>query len=152
MKAAAFAAGPLVGWGLAAMAVAVGYAVYGWPGVLLALSVVVFWLLLQFSRSLRAMRLASGRPVGQVDNAVMLQARLSTGLRLVDIFKLTHSLGAPVSAEPEVFAWEDGAGDRVEVTLHAGRVSVWRLLRASAAPPAADAALATPAGDREGGA
>jgi hypothetical protein len=118
----------------------VGYAVYGWPGVLLALSVIVFWLLLQFSRSLRALRLASGRPVGQVDNAVMLQARLSAGLRLVDIFKFTHSLGTPVSTTPEVFAWEDAAGDRVEVELVAGRVSHWRLLRAAAdtSPPKAE--------------
>ena len=149
MKAAAFAAGPVVGWALAAVAVAVGYAVYGWPGVLLAVSVVVFWLLLQFSRSLRAMRLAPGRPVGQVDNAVMLQARLSTGQRLTDIFKLTRSLGTPVSTEPEVFAWEDGAGDRVEVSLLAGRVSAWRLLRATPASATADAA---PAAGREGGA
>jgi len=49
-----------VGWGLAVAALAVGYASYGWPGVVLALGVVVFWLLLQFSRALRALRLASG--------------------------------------------------------------------------------------------
>ena len=48
-----------VGWGLAAAAVAVGYAGYGWPGVVLALGVVVFWLLLQFNRALRALRWTS---------------------------------------------------------------------------------------------
>ena len=63
-----------IGWVLAAVAVALGYAGYGWPGVLLALGVVVFWLLLQFSRALRVLRAASQRPVGTVPNAVMLQA------------------------------------------------------------------------------
>jgi hypothetical protein len=46
----------LVGWALAVAAVAAGYVGYGWPGVVLAVTVVVFWLLLQFSRALRVMR------------------------------------------------------------------------------------------------
>jgi uncharacterized protein (DUF58 family) len=121
---------PAVGWALAVAAVAVGYMSYGWPGVLLALSVVVFWLLLQFSRALRAMRNASGRPVGRVDNAVMLHAKLRTGMRLVDILKLTRSLGTVVTQEPEVFVWEDDGADKVEVELQAGRVMRWALQRA----------------------
>ena len=143
MKTSLGALGPALGWGLAIAALVAGFAAYGWPGVLLAVSVIVFWLLLQFSRALRAMRLASAQPVGHVANAVMLQARLSTGLRLVDILKLTHSLGTPVSAEPEVFAWQDAAGDRVEVQLQGGRVTRWRLQRATPdspgqAPPRSD--------------
>ena len=94
------------------------------------------WLLLQFSRALRAMREASGRPVGEVDNAVMLHARLRAGLRLVDVLKLTRSLGTPlatgVEAVDETFVWQDAAGDRVEVDLQHGRVTAWRLLRAGA--------------------
>jgi hypothetical protein len=123
---------PAIGWGLAVAAVAAGYMGYGWPGVLLALSVIVFWLLLQFSRAVRAMRDASGRPVGRVDNAVMLHARLRTGLRLVDVLKLTRSLGTVVTQQPEVFRWEDDAGDRVDVELQAGRITRWTLLRAVA--------------------
>jgi hypothetical protein len=119
-----------LGWGLAAAAVAVGYAGYGWPGVVLALGVVVFWLLLQFSRALRALRLASGRPVGQVPNAVMLHARLRTGLRLPQVLALTRSLGRRVADDPETFAWRDDAGDEVQVELHDGRVTAWRLQRA----------------------
>ena len=118
-----------LGWGLAAAAVAVGYAGYGWPGVVLALGVVVFWLLLQFSRALRALRLASGRPVGQVPNAVMLHARLRTGLRLTQVLALTRSLGRRVADDPETFAWRDDAGDEVQVELHQGRVRAWRLQR-----------------------
>ena len=120
-----------LGWGLAAAAVAVGYAGYGWPGVVLALGVVVFWLLLQFNRALRALRLASGRPVGQVPNAVMLHARLRTGLRLTQVLALTRSLGRRIADDPETFAWRDEAGDEVQVELHDGRVTAWRLLRAA---------------------
>ncbi len=56
----------VLGWALSAAGIAVGYMFYGWQGVLLALSAVVFWLLLQFSRALRAMRQAAERPVGSV--------------------------------------------------------------------------------------
>ncbi len=118
-----------VGWGLAAAALAVGYASYGWPGVVLALSVVVFWLLLQFSRALRALRQASGRPVGQVPNAVMLHAKLRSGLRLPQVLALTRSLGQRVAETPETWAWRDEGGDEVQVELHDGCVTAWRLQR-----------------------
>lgn len=127
-----------LGWALALAALVAGYVGYGWRGVVLALSVVVFWMLLQFSRALRAMREAAGRPVGRVDNAVMLHSKLRTGLRLVDVMKLTRSLGQPASdngrQDPEVFLWTDEAGDSVRVELRAGQVSAWALQRADAAP------------------
>jgi uncharacterized protein (DUF58 family) len=120
-----------LGWALAALAVAAGYVGYGWQGVVLAFTVIVFWLLLQFSRSLRAVRDASGRPVGQVDSAVMLHARVHAGMRLVEVLKLTRSLGRRVADEPaEAFAWRDGAGDEVRVDLRGGRVSAVTLVRA----------------------
>ena len=122
-----------LGWALAALAVAAGYVGYGWQGVVLAFTVIVFWLLLQFSRSLRALRDASGRPVGQVDSAVMLHARVHAGMRLVEVLKLTRSLGRRVADEPaEAFAWRDGAGDEVRVELRGGRVSAVTLVRAAA--------------------
>jgi len=121
------------GWGLAVVALAVGYASYGWPGVALALGVVVFWLLLQFSRALRVLRVASERPVGQVPNAVMLHARLRAGMRLPQVLALTRSLGQRVAATPETWAWRDDGGDEVQVDLHDGRVTAWRLLRRAAA-------------------
>ena len=122
-----------LGWALAALAVAAGYVGYGWQGVVLAFTVIVFWLLLQFSRSLRALRDASGRPVGQVDSAVMLHARVHAGMRLVEVLKLTRSLGRRVADEPaEAFAWRDGAGDEVRVELRDGRVSAVTLVRAAA--------------------
>jgi hypothetical protein len=120
-----------LGWSLAVAALAAGYGAYGWRGVLLGLSVVVFWLLLQFSRSLRALRLASRRPVGEVPNAVMLQARLQKGMRLPDVLRLTHSLGRKLADHPETFAWTDAGGDAVHVELRDGRVTAWQLHRSA---------------------
>lgn len=128
----------LVAWGLAALALAVGYFSYGWPGVLLGLTVVVFWLLLQFSRVMRAMRQASSRPVGLIDNAVMLNAKLAKGMRLIEILPLTKSLGTKLSDQPETFGWLDAGGDSVELELVGGRLNTWRLKRR--AEPVADTA------------
>ncbi|MBL8346041.1 MAG: hypothetical protein JNN03_11410 [Rubrivivax sp.] len=120
-----------LGWGLALLAFVAGYVGYGWRGVFLALTVVVFWLLLQFSRSLRVLRDASRRPVGSIDSAVMLHAKLHEGMRLPQILKLTKSLGHKVGEEPnEAFAWTDPGGDSVQVQLREGRLASWALQRA----------------------
>jgi uncharacterized protein (DUF58 family) len=125
---------PLFGWALAVVAVAMGYVSWGWQGVILAISVVVFWLLLQFSRAIRVMRQAAERPVGHIDSAVMLQARLRPGLLLMDIIKLTRSLGQKVADEPETWVWTDGSGDRVRVEMRGGRSAGVTLERAPPAP------------------
>jgi hypothetical protein len=120
----------LVGWGLAALAVAVGYLQWGWQGVVLAVTVIVFWLLLQFSRALRVLRNAGQSPVGAVPNAVMLHAKLQRGQRLPEILKITTSLGRKVTDDPETFEWRDAGGDVVRVELRAGRLERWTLQRA----------------------
>jgi hypothetical protein len=124
---------PTVGWALAGAGLLAGWFSYGWRGIVLALSVIVFWLLLQFSRTMRVLRNAATRPVGSVDNAVMLHAHLDTRLRLIDVLRLTGSLGRRISETPERWAWSDGAGDEVEIELVAGRCASWRLKRAEAA-------------------
>ena len=128
-----------MGWGLALLALGLGYATYGWPGVALALTVIIFWLLLQFTRAVRVLREAASRPVGTVDNAVMLHAKLHAGMRLPQILKLTRSLGKNADGEvrgtagnastEESFAWADGAGDSVHVQLREGRLVTWTLHR-----------------------
>ena len=123
---------PLFGWALAVIAVAVGYVSWGWQGVLMAVSVIVFWLLLQFSRAIRVMRLATDRPVGSIDNAVMLQSRLRPGLLMMDILKLTRSLGQKVADDPETWTWTDDGGDRVRVEMRDGRSALVTLERANA--------------------
>ena len=121
---------PIVGWTLAALALAVAWAQWQWQGLVLAITVIVFWMLLQFNRTLRVMQRASARPVGQVDSAVMLHARLHAGMRMLEILPLTHSLGRRVSADPEVFEWRDASGAALRVTLQRGRCTHWELDRA----------------------
>ena len=128
---------PVLGWALAAAAVAAGWFGWGWPGVALAATVVVFWLLLQFNRVVRAMRRASGQPVGHVASAVMLNAQLQAGMTLLQVIGLTRSLGRRVGEVPEVWAWADPGGVEVRVTLAGGKVQSWTLIR-----PDADGAAA----------
>ncbi len=126
---------PAVGWLLAIAAFAAGYWVYGWKGLALAFTAITFWLLLQFNRAVRVLRTAGANPMGQVPNAVMLQARLVQGMRLPQILKLTQSLGRPIGDAPpgavENYAWADGAGDEVHVQLRDGRLVEWSLHRSA---------------------
>ncbi len=123
-----------LGWALAGAAFAAGYWTYGWRGVVLASSVVVFWLLLQFSRSLRVLKNAGNAPVGHVDSAPTLHSRLKAGMTLMQVVTLTRSLGQRVGESPERWAWADGSGARVEVSLAAGKLVSWQLLRDEPAP------------------
>ena len=126
------------GWALAALAVVVGWMQWGWQGVLMAVTLITFWLLLQFNRAVRVMRQASGAPVGHVASAVMLHSRLRPGMRLMEIIPLTHSLGQraddAATADPAVerFVWTDASGASVSVELARGRLRSWVLQR----PPA----------------
>ena len=120
---------PWIGWALSAAALAAGWQAWRWPGVALAATVIVFWLLLQFSRSLRVLRQAGGAPVGHVASAVMLNAKLGTGWTLLRLLALTKSLGRRVSETPEVWAWADDGGAQVAITLVNGRVTSWVLTR-----------------------
>lgn len=117
-------------WLLAVAALILGYGVYGWQGAVLALTVIAFWLLLQFSRTLRVLRIAAQSPVGQVANAVMLHAQLRAGMRLPQVIALTRSLGRQVAGAPqETWAWRDGQGDEVQVRFADGRCVDWHLRR-----------------------
>lgn len=109
--------------------VAVGAWVWGWRGVVLALSVVAFWAVLQFNRSLRLMRQAGRNPVGRISSAAAFQATLARGESLLQIIGRTQSLGQRVSQEPEVWRWADAGGDAVQVRFERGRVADWTLLR-----------------------
>jgi hypothetical protein len=118
-----------LGWGLALLATALGYHFFGWRGVALAASGMVFWLLLQFSRAMRVMKTAAQSPVGTVPSAVMLNARLHVGMPLMDILTRTRSLGEKLADEPETWRWRDDAGDSVRVELIDGRLARWTLER-----------------------
>lgn len=136
---------PAVGWALAVAAVAAGWAGYGWRGVVLAATVIVFWLLLQHNRVMRVMRRAAERPLGATPSAVMLHARVHAGMTLLQILPLAGSLGQKIADEPETFVWTDGGGDRVRVELRHGRCRTAVLERAHGEAAAA-APSGTPAG------
>lgn len=127
-----------VGWLLAAAALLVGWWSYGWQGLALAVSVIVFWLLLQFSRTVRLLRQASGAPIGHVPSAVMLHAKLREGLTLADVIRLAGSLGRKLADDPETFAWADSGEARVEIEFVGGRCRAWRLQRSSEPDSAAE--------------
>jgi hypothetical protein len=118
-----------LGWALAVLAVALGYVQFGWPGAVMAISAVVFWLLMQFTRAMRAMRVAGGAPVGSVASAVMLNAKLKIGQRLMDVIVLTRSLGEKLSDEPETYRWTDGSDVSVTVEFSKGQCVRWTLAR-----------------------
>ena len=134
-----------LGWALALAAVVVGWLRYGWPGLLLAASIVVFWLLLQFSRSLRVMRDAAGSPIGTVPSAVMLQAGLALGLPMLKVVGLTKSLGRKLADTPETWRWRDASGASVEIVFEHGRVTRWKLERPDDAHAVADESISSSA-------
>ena len=120
---------PFIGWALALVALAAGWRGHGWPGVALAFTVIVFWLLIQFNRSVKVMRNAAGSPVGHIDSAVMLNAKLSAGLPMIRIVTLTKSLGTRVAEAPETRAWADASGSSVTIVFDRGRCKRWVLNR-----------------------
>ena len=120
---------PWVGWGLAVLGIAAGYVGWGWPGVVLGITVLVFWLLLQFSRSLRVLKKAAGSPVGHVDSAVMLHSKLKPGMTLMQVLVLTRSLGSRQSETPKRWGWADSGGARVCLEFDGGKLRSWDLVR-----------------------
>jgi len=121
-----------IGGALALAALIVGGLLFGWKGVILALSAVMFWLLMQFTRLMRVMRMANSSPVGHVDSAVMLNARLRPGMRLMELIPLTRSLGRKLEGQAETYVWTDAGGVSVEVQMRQGQVQSWQLLRPQA--------------------
>ena len=129
----------LVSWGLAVAAIAVGYTQYGWPGVFLAFTIIVFWLLLQFSRALRVMRAAATRPAGLVDSAFMAHTRIHQGMKMLQVLRETRSLGKrlphPSPGAQESWEWRDSGGDGLVVDFVRGRCVGAALVRAPAEGP-----------------
>jgi hypothetical protein len=121
------------GWAVAVVAVALGWWFWRWLGAGLAIAGTVFWMLWQFTQALRAMRDAGTAPVGSVHSAAMLHAQLQKGMRLLDVIRITRSLGQKLSDDPETFAWHDESGAMVTMHLQDGRVTDWTLTRTDAA-------------------
>jgi hypothetical protein len=112
-----------------------GHRQFGWAGVAAVTGGLLMWLLLHFTRLLAVMRRAAQRPIGHVDSAVMLNARLQAGMPLVGVTGLARALGERVSAEgeaPEVYRWTDPGGASVLARFAGGRLQDWGLRRPEA--------------------
>jgi len=81
---------------LAAALAFVAWEMFGGRGLAVAVSATAFWLMLQFNRTVRVMKVAAQHPLGQVPSAVMFQAGLRPGLTMLQIVATTRSLGRKV--------------------------------------------------------
>ena len=119
---------PVVGVAVVLLA----YRFYGWAGVAAAATGGVMWLLLHFSRMMQVLKRATNRPIGYVDSAVMLNAKLKPGMTLMHVVAMTKSLGAlqgEKDAQPEVFRWTDGTQSHVSCTFVGGKLAHHELSR-----------------------
>ncbi len=119
---------PVLGIALVAMA----YRSYGWAGVAVVASALVMWAMLHFNRMLQVLKRAANRPIGYVDSAVMLNAKLRAGATLLHVVAMTRALGELLSAkdaQPEVFRWTDGSQSHVTCEFEGGKLQKWRLVR-----------------------
>jgi hypothetical protein len=117
---------------LAAVAVVYAYQTWGWAGLWGALGMVVMWLLLHFSRMMQVLKRTANRPVGYVDSAVMLNAKMRKGMTLLHVLAMTRALGqlqSPKDAQPEVFRWTDNSDSYVDAVFAGGRLQSWGLTR-----------------------
>lgn len=130
-----------IGWVLAAVMLLAGWQQYGWQGLVFAGSAIVFWLLLQFNKAVRVMRQAGSAPVGYIDSAVMLNAKLKAGMTMMKVVVLTRSLGQKLDeGEGETYRWTDPGGSHVTVVLRRGKVASWSLWRPDGSVDATPAA------------
>jgi hypothetical protein len=121
--------------------VALGYRFYGWAGVAAVAGGLVMWVLLHFTRMMQVLKRAANRPIGYVDSAVMLNAKLKSGMTLLHVVAMTRALGqllSPKEQQPEIFRWTDAGESHVTCTFVGGKLSHHELFRPApdAAPPA----------------
>lgn len=117
---------------LVATAFVMAFTYYKWSGVAIVASGLVTWALLHFSRLMQVLKRAANRPIGFVDSAVMLNAKLQKGKTLMHVIAMTKALGELLTekdAQPEVFRWTDGTKSHVTCTFLGGKLQSWELLR-----------------------
>lgn len=116
----------------AVILVAFAYRAYGWGGVAIAVGALVMWLLLHLTRMMQVLKRAANRPIGYVDSAVMLNAKLKPGVSLMHVVAMTRALGAlqsPKDSQPELFRWTDGTQSHVTCEFLNGKLVKWEIFR-----------------------
>ena len=122
---------PILGWLLAAILAVASWRVYSWPGLAMAASAIIFWLLLQLNRTMRVMKDAADSPLGQVPSAVMFHAGLHPGLTMLQIVTRTKSLGRKIEGADDDWLWRDDGGNSVCRHFERGRLKRWQIERAT---------------------
>lgn len=115
------------------------YNSFGGAGLALAIGAIVMFMLLHFTRMMQVFKRASQRPVGHVDSAVMLNAKLRAGVNLLHVIAMTRSLGSaqsPADQQPELFRWTDPGGSHVTCEFMNGKLVRWSLWRPESEMPA----------------
>ena len=108
------------------------WSAYGWGGVALVAGGILMWVLLHFNRMMQALKRAANRPIGYVDSAVMLNARLQPGVTLLHVLSLTRALGqlqSPRDTQPEIYRWTDSTDSHVTCEFNGGKLVKWKLVR-----------------------
>ena len=121
------------------VAIVVAFLQYGWAGVAVVAGAILMWILLHFTRLMTILKRAADRPIGYVDSAVMLNAKLKTGVTLMHVIAMTRSLGAlrsPKDEQPEFFRWTDSGDSHVTCEFREGKLVQWTLVPP---PPEAEA-------------
>jgi hypothetical protein len=129
---------------LGVVIVAAGWRAYGWGGVALTTGGILMWALLHFNRAMQVLKRAGDRPIGYVDSAVMLNAKLKPRVNLLHVIAMTRALGelvSPQNEQPEIWRWTDSSASHVTCEFVNGKLVKWTLYRppapqeASTAPP-----------------
>lgn len=113
-------------------ATVLAYRFYGWAGIAAVATGLVMWMLLHFTRMMQVLKRTANRPIGYVDSAVMLNAKLKPGLSLLHVIAMTRALGKLQSdkdVQPEVFRWTDGSESHVTCTFDGGKLAHHALFR-----------------------
>jgi hypothetical protein len=116
--------------------VVLAYWYSGWAGVAVVTGGLVMWLLLHFTRMMQVLKRAANRPIGFVDSAVMLNAKLKPQLTLLHVVAMTRALGelrSPPDSQPEIFRWTDSGGSYVDCTFAGGKLAGHELTRPAVA-------------------
>jgi hypothetical protein len=124
-------------WAGGVAVIALAFQKYGWPGVVAVSGAIVMWMLLHFTRMLTVLKRAANRPVGYVDSAVMLNAKLKKNVNLLHVMALTRSIGllqTEKDAQPELYRWTDNSQSHVTCSFVNGKLQSWELVR----PPVAN--------------
>ncbi len=128
--------------------IVLAYRFYGWGGVAAVATGLVMWVLLHFTRMMQVLKRAANRPIGYVDSAVMLNAKLKPGMTLLHVVAMTHALGelkSPKDEQPEIYRWADAGESHVTCTFVGGKLAHHELFRPAQEAPEAISTPAPPA-------